>query len=816
MTVITFSRFLLSGVAVGALALAFAAKAEDAVVEDVQVGAKSENGLTRQEEKVLLKTPRSAGIVAGEKATEEHLERLSDFSQLVPNYRPNIANPQTTTPAIRGVGVGVGTAAGVESQTGFVVDNVFYKHVGFQWADYVELESFELGLGPQGTAGGKNTTVGNVIVRTQLPSFERRATFETSFANYTHFIEKLNVTGPVVDDKLAYRATFYLDKGDGWIRDQNTGAEVLNNNRWGARGQLLYVGENVTDRLIFFRLMSDEYNSFLNGPFGDSAQLFANGTLAAPYSQTLWSRLGRVLLTTDPYKPYYTRGGTHHTRTIGASNELNWQIGENTLTSITAWGAFLTHPHGPMTGFQTLEINNSPVNTYVDQYSQEFRFASAKDVALEWQFGTYLFYEKFWSYSHNDFGSDAARWYNSPTTDPALLNGFIYHKDGKSTTFQAAGFGQGTYHLDELWSLTFGLRDSYESKEGSDFGWEEASSVKFSPAQVDTAIRGALGSGFFDTGGTRATRNMLTGIFNPSFKYSDNILLFGLVGRGEKAGAANVAALPILSGATFKGFQPVITKAESNWDYELGAKTNWLDGKLIANFNLYWTDIYNFQASQVDTSYSDSTGQPLRLTYMGNVPHVRLRGFEFTGRWKPLERLWFSFNGAYTEARYIDYSNAAPPSDWIWPTPNPTPAGFVKAPLTLSRSNTRWENLPKWALNVGVNYEHPLGPVFQDLGSDWERSITGFGYVNLAWQDKTQLTHPFSVLQYWQPAYSIVNAGLGLRTDDQKYTVSLWAKNVFDQRYITAWSQGNATTQATVGMQNAPRYFGGTLLVRLE
>jgi iron complex outermembrane receptor protein len=305
-----FRRWLLSSVSSAPLVfvvvassfLEGAARTENVQVEDVTVsGGGADGGLTRQEEKVLLNTPRSAGIVNGAKATEEHLERLSDFSQLVPNYRPNIANPQTTTPAIRGVGVGVGTAAGTESETGFVVDNVFYKHVGFQWADYVELESFELGLGPQGTAGGKNTTVGNVIVRTQLPSFERKATFESSFANYSHFIEKLNVTGPIIDDKLAYRATFYFDKGDGWIADQNTRAEVLNNNRWGARGQLLYVGDAVTDRLIFFKMMSEEYNSFLSGPQGDSLQLFANGALAPTYSQTLWKRLGRTMLTFDPY-----------------------------------------------------------------------------------------------------------------------------------------------------------------------------------------------------------------------------------------------------------------------------------------------------------------------------------------------------------------------------------------------------------------------------------------------------------------------------------------------------------------------------------
>jgi len=37
-------------------------------------------------------------------------------------------------------------------------------------------------------------------------------------------------------------------QGDGWINDAVTGAGLLNNNRWGARGQLLYTGDEITDR----------------------------------------------------------------------------------------------------------------------------------------------------------------------------------------------------------------------------------------------------------------------------------------------------------------------------------------------------------------------------------------------------------------------------------------------------------------------------------------------------------------------------------------------------------------------------------------
>ncbi|WP_400771428.1 hypothetical protein [Methylosinus sporium] len=387
--------------------VAGSARAQEATVDDVVVGARTE-GLTRQEEKVLLHTPRSAAIVNGAKAEEEHLERLSDLSQLIPNYRPNIATARTSTPAIRGVGRGAGNGDSSELDTGFIVDNVFWKHVGFQWGDFTDLDSFEIGLGPQGAALGKNTTVGNIVLRTQPPSFERKASLETSFANYSHIVEKLNFTGPIIDDRLAYRLALYLDKGSGWVHDQVTGAGYLDNNRWGARGQLLYVGDAVTDRVIFYRTSSQEYIASNNhtGQIGDSVPIFANGTMGATYAQTFRSRLGRNVLAFDAYRPLNTRNGPWSTLTTTLSNEANWQIGGYTLTSVSAWGEFTLHSHNAL-GLQETEITNvgGDADVYVDQYSQELRLASPRDQTLEWQGGLYSLYEKTRSYSHTAFSS---------------------------------------------------------------------------------------------------------------------------------------------------------------------------------------------------------------------------------------------------------------------------------------------------------------------------------------------------------------------------------------------------------------------------
>ena len=797
---------LLGGIALGAIPAQFS-HAEDAQVEDVKV-------TSRLREEKAQDVPLPVSVVGAKTAVREQLDRLQDFGQKVPNFVPSINNPRTSAMSIRGISGISGGADGSESAVGLIVDNVFYTHVGFQWADFVDLQSFEVARGPQGTLLGKNTTVGAVVIHTQLPSFARSATFETSFGNYNRVIEKLNVTGPIIEDKLAARVTFFLDKGNGWIYDQVTGAGINDNNRWGVRGQLLFVGDNFTDRLIFDRLRSDEYNNY-NGASGDSFPLWANGASARQYSQNLANRLHRSVLTFDPYKPYLTRLGHLDQRTHGLSNELNYQFGENTFTSIAAWREFRLHPRNSM-GNQETDISSNAYDVTVDQYSLESRLASPKDQTIEWQIGNYVLRESVWSLNHVDYGSQAAQWYlNNYAADPSLLNGVQEHNDGKARTFSIAEFGQATWHITDQWALTGGLRDTYEVREGSDFGW--ASGVTSIAGYK--ALQTAGGVTFFDTGGVTARNNSISGLINPSYKYNENILLYGSVARGEKSGAVNTQALPILdSNGNFKAFQPLITKPEVSWDYEAGVKTTWLDGRLFLNANIYWNDIYNFQSVLVNTDYLDVTGVPLRKNYLGNIGHVRLNGVEFDGRWSPIERLWITFSGAATQARYIDYQKAATPTEWAWPA---SAGGGAPAYVNLSGQRITGgvsgnNGVSPYSLNIGFNYEHPLGNYFKDFGPAFNQPVSLFTYGNLAWKYKIQLSNPLSIYPLFQPSYAIVNAGVGLKTDDERYSFNLWVKNLFDERYVTARTIGSPTAASTVSFGEAsPRTFGGTLRVKL-
>jgi len=781
-------------------------------IDDVVVSAPEPPAGMSERAAEVQKAPRPIVVVDPKTAQQQQLRTLEDFQQKIPNYKANISNPRTSRPAIRGVSQGAGTGDGSEFDTGFIQDNVFWKHVGFQWANFFDLESLELALGPQGTKGGKNTTVGAVIIRNQMPTFEKLALAETTFGNLGHIYERGTINWPLLDNKLAVRVSGYMERQDGWIRDQTTGASYSDINRFAIRAQALYDYDGITDRFIFNHSQSNEYNNYNSGPFADSFQVFANGTRPArTYAETFRQRLGRSLLTLDPYKPYLTRVGVLDQRLFQVSNELSFKIGENTFQSISGYGFFRLNP-GNSLGNQLSPIEGTASDTWVDQYSQEFRLSSPTGQPLEWTAGLYGFYEYVWNRSNIVYGTDAAAWYSQPF----LLPGNRNNRDGVARDYQLAAYGSATWHVDEKFAITAGIRNSYEIKMGKNYSWDEVQpGVSYNAQVAAITAAGGTARSLYYTGSQFKNHNFVTALVNPQYQITENILGYTIFGYGEKAGAVNTIAQPILAGGQIAGFTDLITKPERSWDYEIGVKTNWFDQTLFLNFNLYWNDLYNFQTNLVDSSFTDNTGQPIFTTFLGVAPHARLRGFEWDGRWAPpaVEGLTFTFSGSITEARWLDFANSPPPPDYAWPAANNV--NGVAAPRVVSRSNTRWDNLPVWSFNVGANYERSVTEYFSGLG-DWAKNgVTGFSYVNVAWTDKSRITAPASILQYWQKAYTIVNLGFGFRTDDNKYTLGFWAKNVFDERYNPGtWNPGTATTPATMGLQNFPRTFGGTFIVK--
>ena len=252
-----------------------------------------------------------------------------------------------------------------------------------------------------------------------------------------------------------------------------------------------------------------------------------------------------------------------------------------------------------------------------------------------------------------------------------------------------------------------------------------------------------------------------------------------------KSGAANTAA-----GANQASV--VLIQPEKSLDYEAGVKTTWLGGRAIVNLNVYNDTITNYQDSQVDTS------NPLLGSYLANVGKVRLRGVELETSFSPAHGVTLYFNSAYNDAKYASYDNAPAPIEYQAYLAQPSQENVAASATYLSLTGRQIRNAPKWVAQGGLNVEEPIG-----------HKLVASGYVDASYRSTAALLNPRSVYG-WQHAYTLVNAGIGLKTEDKAWSLQIWSKNLTNKRYATAFAAATANTPL-LQVYGDPRSFGATV-----
>jgi iron complex outermembrane receptor protein len=761
------------GIAVPALAndvasapvmVAPAADANDgAAVEQVLITAR------RREEK-LQDTPITVSAVSGQILKTERLERVADYAAKIAGFNALQQNTRVSTLTIRGVG-GNANSDGSEAGVGLIVDGVFFTHPGFSWLDFVDLDHIELARGPQGTLLGKNTTLGALIVTTKAPSFTPEATISATVASRDRYQLRANVSGPLVEDKLAARLTLYGDTGGGWIKNKYDGKDYLDNHRWAARGQLLFTPNTLfTDRLIAEHYDTQEYNNYY--PAIADPLTYANGTARNGWARKLQTAFG--------YTPSFDIEDANVdtqqrlvSRTDGLSNQADFKLGDYQLTSISAWRRLYFRPYNDSDG-TPYPIFRAGYDVDVDQYSQELRLASPTGGAVDWQTGIFLLKQKVRSNFRTLFFGKASAFFLAPALPGVILDGVETDQLGKSDTTSAAVFGQGTWHVSEKAAVTVGLRYTHEKREASNRAFALGGAPLTGALAPYAAYRSAVTGAPFtvmgeDKGGS------VSWLVNPSYKITDDILAYASVSYGEKSGAANLGAKP---------GDAIIIGPEKSTDYELGLKTTWWGGRATLNANIYRDTITGYQAT-----LSDPTATTVR-SYLANVGKVRLKGIEVEGAAQVTSTLNLSFSTAWGESTYVSYRNAPPP-------PELTYAG---APVAIDLSGKQAPFAPNWTGQVSARWEQPLS-------NGW----TAFAYANEAWKSRTYL-NPLSSYGR-QGGYGLTNAGLGFRTQDDKLSVTVWARNLFDKRYAAAFGAATAVTPY-IAILGEPRTVGVTLAAK--
>lgn len=793
----TQRHLILAGVALGTLAGATSAVAAETLAADNQVvaPASDEGGeaivvtASRRRDEDVQDVPVAISVISS-----EALERRGDFTlgqiqQQVPSLQVFSFNPRNTNINIRGLGSNVAlTNDGLENGVGFYIDNVYYGRVGLSQFDLVDLQSIEVLRGPQGTLFGKNTTSGVINITSKKPSFDPEFSGEASLGNYGFRQIRASASAGLVPDLLAVRISGAISGNDGFLFNKTANTRAQNYRNESIRGQLLFTPSPDFEVRIIGDYAKQEQDHVLS-VFADLHTTYLNG---ATIPNNFALRAARFPGYTSPaFRPFDRVGeaDSHYQSNMegyGVSGEVNWDLGNAALTSITAYRWWDWNPANDG------DSTSLPITTKAQQanrqrqFSQELRLASKGNRTVDYVIGAYYFWQIVNGYGATRYGPAAALW-NLPTANQtianAALDGFEANSTSTPETRTFALFGQTDWHLSDALTLTTGLRWTHEKKAGafSQFWVDGADISGFTPAQV-TAIN-AIRTQFnpVTNFSTRFSENNLSGLITLNWRVAPDANVYASYSRGNKSGGLNLTALPV-------GIAPEVAPEKVD-AFELGFKSQFLDRRATFNAAAFWTEIRDYQ-----TAITEQVQGTVNVRqYIANIPKVRSRGVEGDLAFQANDNLSFTASASYTDAKYVEYRNA------------PQAVENLNLGGIQDLSGKPLSGVPEFAWSVGADGNAPLG----ELGG---RELSLYAHADYAHRSSFNTSATNSA---WAqvPGFGIANARIGLKTGDGLWDLSVWGRNLFNKDYFLNLSAAN--TGVVTAQVGEPRTYGVTLRTRL-
>lgn len=727
--------------------------------------------------------PISLSTVGESVLTTTSLSNLNEIASLVPTLSIRGTNPRNMYVNIRGLGSNSTQNDGLEIGVGTYVDDVFYSRVGSSQFDLIDLAQMEVLRGPQGTLFGKNTTAGAINITTRAPSFIPELRAETSYGENGHRQIRASASGPVIDDLVAVRLTGSYREQDGYTLNAFNGEKLGGSEDTSVRGQILIQPSHNLD----LRVIAD-YSKHKSSSQGsswldyfttyDNGETIANNILDRverldyDHPNAFGSPSERVVNLDAPTTSSMDSYGI----SLKADLDLDWGV----LTSITAARRWNWSPNNDTDG-TGLDINpKGGTANKQRQFSQEVRLASQGERTIDYVVGLYYFQQTINALSQYRLGADYAAWNNpSANRDLAIFayDGFQADSAARPTTKSYAAFGQATWNISNAFTLTGGLRFTHESRKAS---YDQYAVAGNDIALLDNAAdrnqviawRNTL---YPEVSYFRETNdNALTGQISAAYKLTPDALLFASYARGAKSGGVNVGVLPA-------GIDGLVAQEKVD-AYEIGLKTQFLDRRVTANFAAFWTDVTDYQAA-----IAEQIGETTSVRrYISNIPGVRSRGFEADVTVNPVRGLSVSGSFAYTDATYKEYTNAQAAPE------------LRNVSQLQDLSGYEIPNISKYSYTVALDYVRPI-----TASGDTELYLRGdFNHRSGFYTGNTYSAYGQT------PGYGLVNARVGVRFEDGRYDLSLWAKNLLDNEYFTGISAAN--TGLITGSLGAPRQIGGT------
>jgi iron complex outermembrane receptor protein len=473
-------------------------------VEEVLV-VRSRNRLESQKD-----VPISISVVQGAEIDRLLANDINSIVLRTSNIAWNQGNQRTSSLSIRGIGK-VGQTEAQDPSVGVIVDGISYAYNALTSSfDFYDVETVEVVRGPQGTLLGKNASVGVVNITTRRPRFDPSADLQLTIGERDTVIARAALGGAVVDDVLAWRGSFTVQKGEGYqINRYNPDITYQNKDRVSGRVQLLYqpsadlsarlqlsktprAGETTNGRGINVPRPATYANGAPNNALDAQTRLsrpwFAQNSGYSAEGNYFYGGSG------DPARPGNWVENDAARPLVSGSNgailELNHDaFGPFSLTSITGYQDYhFNAVNDEGTPFDISRNSGGYWNDY-RQASQEFRISSGLGDLVDYQAGLYFLRVRNVADYRAVDGTDAGAWFASnaqyarldvPVNPDGSVSGgrFLLRNAAsglkRSTSGNAglqdilnksyAAFAQANWHLSDRVTLTTGLRFTREDR----------------------------------------------------------------------------------------------------------------------------------------------------------------------------------------------------------------------------------------------------------------------------------------------------------------------------------------------------------------
>lgn len=440
--------------------------------------------------------------------------------------------------------------------------------------------------GPQGTLFGSGALGGAIRVITNKPDAsgfagEAQATVQSVHGGGTGYDLNGMVNIPLVADKLALRVVGYYQHAAGWV--DNTSIGQNNVNHAISAGGRVELGWYPTDDLHVIATAL-----FENDRPHDSAYSFYNSRAYqwdGVVQNTNYNRTNIYSLTGD-YDLHWAKFTTITTY----ADRKESALADFTPTVLALLGAAIPSPI----------VDAGPSKTF----SQEVRLASPDNGRFRWMIGGL--------YSNN----------RRTVQETVTVPGSHFLLGGTSDVVSIANTRTGIREKAVYGELAYDILPDLTATVGARYFSDNL--------KTNQVIGGALQAP--STAANKTHESALTPRFNLSYKVTPTSMIYAQVAEGYRVGQVNTAITDPISGQKI----PDASGPDHLWNYELGSKNTFLDGRLVTNVSVYHIDWNDIQLDQQTLASG--------IYYVANAGKAHINGAELKLDYHPTSA--WSFGGS--------------------------------------------------------------------------------------------------------------------------------------------------------------------------